>query len=464
MSAQAEIKSVDFLSYGQKVDQGLQNLLDHNQYITEHFIKNMEMHTEKMRGLGEEFRRLTDLITYSGEGVPLKGIAFSAVSNAEDENTDGEEEKDPVHRTEDMLCGGAEEVFEINTEEVMIKSGAIILSNYMIAYGLGDKYEINKFIKWISVRRPDLLQQLCAANLSSAEEAEQVLDEIFNEIAVAKKEQEIVSTYMDIYDKYRMNMAIKILEEYLTIIKNGEFEEYENFKEFEEFGDPKTWIRIEEVLQRRCPKYLINLYQTQGEEGRAGVFVQLMRIYVKYRLDIMIDDVKSLNMGEDMNPTQQETFVACWNRLVGMGLSETHIIAVMANIFLESRCSAPNAYYKIYPDLDDSDVYDFDPYDEIAFGIIQWLWWERKEALSDYADRSNGDVFDLETQLGYFEYEMTDPKGACYNLWPDFLATTNLDEAVETFCCDIERAGDSSLAQRQEYADIIETWYDNLNN
>ncbi len=87
-SVQAEIKSVDFLSYGQKVDQGLQNLLDHNQYITEHFIKNMEAHTEKMRGLGEEFKRLSELITYSGGGVQLKGIAFSTVNNAEAENID----------------------------------------------------------------------------------------------------------------------------------------------------------------------------------------------------------------------------------------------------------------------------------------------------------------------------------------------------------------------------------------
>lgn len=92
-TAQAEIKSVDFFSYGQKVNQGLQNLLDHNQYITEYFIKNMEKHTAKMRGLGEEFRRLADSITYAdSESAPLKGIALSAVGNVENENTDVEEE------------------------------------------------------------------------------------------------------------------------------------------------------------------------------------------------------------------------------------------------------------------------------------------------------------------------------------------------------------------------------------
>ncbi len=118
-SAQAEIKSVDFLSYGQKVDQGLQNLLDHNQYITEHFIKNMETHTEKMRGLGEEFKRLSELITYSGEGVQLKGIVFSAASNAEIENTDGEEENPPKYSTDDLPRWGAAEVLEVSAEEIM---------------------------------------------------------------------------------------------------------------------------------------------------------------------------------------------------------------------------------------------------------------------------------------------------------------------------------------------------------
>ncbi len=131
-SAQAEIKSVDFLSYGQKVNQGLQNLLDHNQYITEHFIKNMGMHTEKMRGLGEEFKRLSELITYSGESMPLKGIAFSAVSNTETTNTDGEDENPPKYSTDDLMCGGAAEVLEVSAEELENLNPDVLLANASI--------------------------------------------------------------------------------------------------------------------------------------------------------------------------------------------------------------------------------------------------------------------------------------------------------------------------------------------
>lgn len=63
----------------------------------------MGMHTEKMRGWGEEFKRLSELITYSGESVPLKGIAFSAVNNAEAENTDDTERNYYIQGQDDIL-------------------------------------------------------------------------------------------------------------------------------------------------------------------------------------------------------------------------------------------------------------------------------------------------------------------------------------------------------------------------
>ncbi len=266
--AQTEIKSVDFLSYGQKVDQGLQNLLDHNQYITEHFIKNMGTHTEKMRGLGEEFRRLADSIMYSGESLQPKDKKLLKVHNAENENTEGEEESYSNQGWDDVfICMGAEkEIFEIEIDESEI--GKKILSNYMEAFGVGNEEEIEDFTNWIIERRPDLLQQLYVSNNSSAEGAGQVLDEIFHEIASAQNNKEDVTAYMEIYDNYKMNMAIEILEEYLAQIEDDN-----------ELSNPNNWAKIEEILQRNNPRLLINLYETQGEEGKAGVFAYLMREY-----------------------------------------------------------------------------------------------------------------------------------------------------------------------------------------
>lgn len=91
-TAQVEIRSFDFLSYGKRVNQGLQNLLDQNQYITDNFIRKMRANTKRMREFGGECRRLKDLITYSGADLPMKGIALSSVSNAEVTNLDVGEE------------------------------------------------------------------------------------------------------------------------------------------------------------------------------------------------------------------------------------------------------------------------------------------------------------------------------------------------------------------------------------
>lgn len=206
-SAQAEIKSVDFLSYGQKVDQGLQNLLDHNQYITEHFIKNMEAHTEKMRGLGEEFRRLTDSITYSGESLQPKEKKLLKVHNAENENTDGEEENPPQYSTDDLLRAGAAEVLEIDTEEVMtyvgyVNSGRNLLKNYMVNNGLGNNEEINDCIDCIIRNRQDLLVELYNADSERGD-----VGSVYGKI-------------WDYYDLYRAQQGAYILAEFLE--KNSE--------------------------------------------------------------------------------------------------------------------------------------------------------------------------------------------------------------------------------------------------
>ena len=181
-SAQAEIKSVDFLSYGQKVEQGLQNLLDHNQYITEHFIKNMETHTEKMRGLGEEFRRLSELITYSGEDVQLKGVTFSTVNNTEAENTDDGEENTSGRRwDETSFCVGAAEVLEVELDESIIarvdeiKEREKILLKYLIEQGITIPNQQRGVLRLIRTERSDILESLFIMECKG-EEKDEVLE------------------------------------------------------------------------------------------------------------------------------------------------------------------------------------------------------------------------------------------------------------------------------------------------
>ncbi len=399
LGAEIEIRSFDFLSYGKRVNQGLQNLIDHNQYITEHFIKNMRANTERMHGLEEEFRRLSDLITYSGEGVQAKEIKLSTDGNLETTNIDSEEENLPNQGNEegtgeetelDMTgwggmfpLAGAASALEVDRDEVMadarylrnLKYGQNVLTNYMLNHGIGNDEEIKDFIDCITERRPGLLIELFVVDSNSSRDVWNVYDKIFNEI---------------------------------PNVQNVEFND----------------------------------------------------IYCQYNLMITVEDVESLDMGEPMNQTQRETFVACWNRLVSMRVPETHIIAVMANIYAESRYSAANAQNdKGYPRLVDED-YVFKTDDGVGYGIIQWTYKGRKEGLLNYANDYGGSVYDLETQLNYFQYEMEE--GGCRGYWKDFLGKETLRDATECFMEEIEKPLICNIDERMGYANDIEAWYSNI--
>lgn len=69
--AQSEIKSVDFLSYGQRVNNGLLNMTDRNVYISNKFIQTMRNNSERVHGFGSGCRSLSALLEYVGGSVAL---------------------------------------------------------------------------------------------------------------------------------------------------------------------------------------------------------------------------------------------------------------------------------------------------------------------------------------------------------------------------------------------------------
>lgn len=158
-----------------------------------------------------------------------------------------------------------------------------------------------------------------------------------------------------------------------------------------------------------------------------------------------------------MDQNQKETFVACWNKLGQMGLSREHIIAVMANIYAESRFSATNAqesygYIGLY-----DDNYTFVTNDGVGYGICQWTIESRKEALLEFANDTNGSVRDLGTQLNYFQYEMEE--GICKNYWNNFLEKETIYDATNYFLDIIENPLVNNIEERMEFANTIEMRY-----
>ena len=215
------------------------------------------------------------------------------------------------------------------------------------------------------------------------------------------------------------------------------------------------------MIAEQKPDMLVNLYITDcySSADSKAVMEGIMEYYNIHKMDITIDDVKDLDLGERMDQRQKETFVACWNRLAQMGLSKEQIIAVMANIYAESRFSATNAqeeygYVGLY------DNYEYKTDDGVGYGICQWTLKERKIELENFANAHDGSVYDLETQLDYFQYEME--KGICAGYWDIFLKKTTTYDAMEYFMDEIENPKVNNMDERWEYTTTIETWYSEL--
>lgn len=314
-------------------------------------------------------------------------------------------------------------------------NGKRVLQSYLKVRGIADAEKQREICELIMEKQAYMLEDLYMADLCGSVDAGAIYDLI-----------------MDCYIEYKTE----------TI--------FMSHLEGSGIADPAKQQEIYGMIMERQPSMLRDLYTAveQNSEDAGAIYDSAMDYYNKHKMDITIEDLEGLDMGERMDPIQRETFVACWNKLGQMEIPKEHMIAVMANIFAESRFSATNAqerkgYIGLY------DEYEFRTGDGVGYGICQWTLAARKEELLKYANDTGGSVYDLETQLGYFQYEMEE--GICKKYWNIFLGKDDRNEAIRYFWENILRSGNSLLGEENpsykkafedhiEYADHIEDWYD----
>ena len=310
-----------------------------------------------------------------------------------------------------------------------------VLLSYLKVRGVTDPAEQQEICDWIMGNQMHMLEKLYEADCYGSVDA----GTIYNSL-------------MDCYIGYKTEVV---------------FMSYLNENEITDLAEQQ---KIYGMIMENQPSMLRNLYMAveQNHEDADTIFYSIMDYYNKHKMDITIEDLEGLDMGERMDQTQRETFVACWNKLGQMEISKDHMIAVMANIFAESRFSATNAqesygYKGLYDD------YKYETGDDVGYGICQWSLEARKIALLEYANNTGGSVHDLETQLNYFQYEMEE--GICIKGWKNFLLKNDRNEAIKYFWKYILISGNSKLGEGNpkyekalkehiEYADHIEEWYD----
>ncbi len=406
-------------SYTRQIDDYQNRIREINDDVRRQVDIAFEGAAEADRGYAKIFRRHAETVR---EQMRTVQTMLQVMQSA---NRTGVDIKALVHGMRPQPEGSREERLE---------SGRRALLIHLQARGITDSTVQREICDLITKEQPYMVENLYMADFCGSEDT----GEIYNLIMECYTDRKTEMTFKEYLGKYGVT-------------------------------DPAEQQEIYGMLLEKQPSIPQELYRAvrEGSEDVDAIFSATMDYYNKHKMDITIEDLEGLDMGERMDQTQRETFVACWNKLGQMEISKDHMIAVMACIFAESRFSATNAQESSYKGLYDD--YEFKTGDSVGYGILQWTYETRKEELLKYANDTDGSVHDLETQLGYFQYEME--KGICRGKWPDFLKENNLKKAIVYFWTEILKSSSSGLGEGNptyekalkehiEYADHIENWYD----
>ena len=144
-----------------------------------------------------------------------------------------------------------------------------------------------------------------------------------------------------------------------------------------------------------------------------------------------------------------------YSKLRAAGLSHAGACGIIGNLKAESSL-IPNIAQRGMTTLSDEDYttkFDNDPdgciRDSVGYGLAQWTFWSRKQALWNYARRHGESVGDRVVQLDFIVFEL----GQDYPELLDFLRSTqDIYAAADRVCREYERPAVNNVDRRYSFA------------
>lgn len=99
------------------------------------------------------------------------------------------------------------------------------------------------------------------------------------------------------------------------------------------------------------------------------------------------------------------------------------------------------------------DIYSF-AHDGIAFGLAQWLFWSRKQALAEYA--KGQDIGSVDVQIGYLFEELPKYK----TVWAGLVNATDIAEASDLVMLKYEKPGTVTELAKEKRRDYAFRYFD----
>ncbi len=157
-----------------------------------------------------------------------------------------------------------------------------------------------------------------------------------------------------------------------------------------------------------------------------------------------------------------------WNYCIGKGLNKYGAAGLLGNLDCESALDPTNLQDSYQTKLGftdatyvaqvDSGAYTRTQFskDEAGFGLAQWTWWTRKQALYDFAKAKSVSIGDLEMQLDYLYKELTESYSGVLSV---LLTATSVRQASDTFMTRFECPADTSEAAKVKRASYCSKYY-----
>ena len=189
------------------------------------------------------------------------------------------------------------------------------------------------------------------------------------------------------------------------------------------------------------------------------------------RLGDLADKVTAaLSEGIVENPKEEPPVVdaeqTIWDFLFGKLGNAYGTAGLMGNIFAESGLkptNMQNAYESKlgYNDAEYTAAVDEGTYgnfvrDSVGYGLAQWTYWSRKQALLEFAWAEDKSVGDLSLQLDFIWKELTESYGKLTAL---LKSATSVEEASTAVLTQYERPADMGETVRARRAGYGETFY-----
>lgn len=158
---------------------------------------------------------------------------------------------------------------------------------------------------------------------------------------------------------------------------------------------------------------------------------------------------------------------AIWDFFHGKGLNDYGVAGLMGNLYAESGLMPNNLQNtgnkKLgmtdaeYVEAVDNGTYKKFVKDSQGFGLAQWTFWSRKQALLDYANTLGASIGDLNMQLDFLWKELTESYSGVLSVLRN---ASSILEASNAVLFDFERPANQDESVQRKRASFGQVYYD----